>query len=104
LLTLTQGNKEEVYETMKFEITILQARDESIEISGFRYVMALRHPVSTRLKAVVTESLFEMAHYFDGSLNLNNWPEIERSLARHGAWKGDIEIEEFAANQVFSRA
>ena len=86
----------------KYEITIIQAKEESIAISGFRYLMTIKHPVSKKLRCIATSSLVELADYFGGALKFDNWAEIEGALIKSGAWKIDKELEQPDANHIFN--
>ena len=86
---------------VKVEITIVQARPESYEVSDFRIFMVLALD-NGRHKSFAFRSMFEAANHFNNHFHLSQWPAIERSLAVDGAWKNNVELSESAANAAFS--
>ena len=78
-----------------FKVAIIQAREEGVDLGAFRYAMILSRPghVDSKQRCFASLSLFELAHHFDSFFKLSDWPAIERSLIKTGAWVGSIDME-----------
>lgn len=68
-------------------VTLMQLQNESVEKSGFKYVVALSGGHLTRHKALAFSSLYELFEIVGGYIEIDLWKEIEASLAKDKVWK-----------------
>jgi hypothetical protein len=87
---------------MIYEVVVIQARDESVPVAGYRYVLVIKHPTNQRVKAVAAGSIYELTRILYNSIDAEEWHKIEAGLALSGAWKGNLEMDDVNASHVFA--
>ena len=87
---------------MSYEAVVIQTRDESVSVAGYRYILVLKHPANQRAKALAASSMYELTQTLHNALDAEQWQTIEAGLAISGAWKGYLEIDDVSASHFFS--
>jgi hypothetical protein len=76
------------------KVVIIQTQENGVDKGAYRYVIILTDGSATfsSQRCFASNSLFDIANHYQDFFKLKNWPEIEGSLIKVGAWIGQIEM------------